>query len=374
MIAPLEGEIPLATHPLIERSQEREVRQAKGFREAAQALTGEVLSGEFDQEQASAPNRTDAGKKHLVSPNSRLAAERKASRDPEHAAIALVHRQQNAERGLLLPDDIGTFEAIHAGVVLKSGPADKAAGASDPNFGIDKIDVAGIGPEDRLCLGVMKFVAPGANRVGTGDTPLRALLEGLAHTAVTLANRDAVVGELAERSGREFADTKPYLMLIGSQRYWELCRKREAQKGAGWIRELERLAVEVEEATGVTVLYLALRVNSDPGWNYDNASPEFDGDVRLLPAWEHGAGRIKPKAKPRSRRSATAPIDEIVEADLDRPIRGYLVNDYYSAGDRIEHPTLGLGVVQGIAGTGKIRVHFDERKSVLVHDRAGLGA
>lgn len=364
----------MATHPLIERSQEREVRQAKGFREAAQALTGEVLSGEFDQEQASAPNRTDAGKKHLVSPNSRLAAERKASRDPEHAAIALVHRQQNAERGLLLPDDIGTFEAIHAGVVLKSGPADKAAGASDPNFGIDKIDVAGIGPEDRLCLGVMKFVAPGANRVGTGDTPLRALLEGLAHTAVTLANRDAVVGELAERSGREFADTKPYLMLIGSQRYWELCRKREAQKGAGWIRELERLAVEVEEATGVTVLYLALRVNSDPGWNYDNASPEFDGDVRLLPAWEHGAGRIKPKAKPRSRRSATAPIDEIVEADLDRPIRGYLVNDYYSAGDRIEHPTLGLGVVQGIAGTGKIRVHFDERKSVLVHDRAGLGA
>ena len=67
-------------------------------------------------------------------------------------------------------------------------------------------------------------------------------------------------------------------------------------------------------------------------------------------------------------------IDEIVEADLDRPIRGYLTNDYYTAGDRIEHPTLGLGVVQGIAGTGKIRVHFDERKSVLVHDRAGLGA
>ena len=81
MIASLEGEIPLATHPLIERSQEREVRQAKGFREAAQALTGEILAADFEQELKSAPQRSDTGKKHLVSPNSRLAAERKASRD-----------------------------------------------------------------------------------------------------------------------------------------------------------------------------------------------------------------------------------------------------------------------------------------------------
>ena len=371
---PLEGEIPLGTHPLIERSQLREVRQAKGFREAAAGMTGEELAGEYQLEQANAPKRAEAGKKHLVSPNSRLAAERKASRDAEHAAIAMVHRQQNSDRGLLLPDDIGTFEAIHSGVVLKSGPADKAAGASDPNFGIDKVDVAGVGPDDRLALGVIRFVAPGANRVGTGDTPLRALLEGLAHTAVAVANRESLVGELTEKSGREFADAPPILMLIGSQRYWELCRKREAQRGAAWIRELERLAVEIEEATGVTVLYLALRVNSDPGWNYENGSPEFDGDVRLLPAWEHGAGRIKPKAKPRSRKTAAAAADEIVEADLDRPVRSYGINEFYTAGDRIEHPTLGLGVVQGIAGTGKIRVHFDEKKSVLVHDRQGQGA
>ncbi len=360
----------MSSHPLIERSQSREVRQAKGFREAAAALTGEALAAELAQEQSGAPNRSASGKKHLVAPNSRLAAERKATRDSEHAAIAMVHRQANAERGLLLPDDIGNFDPIHAGLVLKSGPADKDQGVADPNFGIDKIDVAGVGPEDRLCLGVLKFVAPSATRVRTGDTPLRALLEGLAHTAVTLANRDAVVGELCEKADRSIADAPPMLMIIGSQRYWELCRKREAQRGAAWIRELERLALEVEEATGISVLYLALRVNSDPGWNYENGSPEFDGEVRLLPAWEHGAGRIKPKAKPRSRKGSSSDVDEIIEADLDRPVREYAITDHYTAGDRIDHPTLGLGVVQGIAGTGKIRVHFDERKSVLVHDRA----
>jgi hypothetical protein len=31
---------------------------------------------------------------------------------------------------------------------------------------------------------------------------------------------------------------------------------------------------------------------------------------------------------------------------------------------------LGEGVVQGIAGPGKIRVRFEERQSVLVHERA----
>ena len=55
-------------------------------------------------------------------------------------------------------------------------------------------------------------------------------------------------------------------------------------------------------------------------------------------------------------------------------MRNYGINEFYTAGDRIEHPTLGLGVVQGIAGTGKIRVHFDEKKSVLVHDRQSQSA
>ena len=88
-----------------------------------------------------------------------------------------------------------------------------------------------------------------------------------------------------------------------------------------------------------------------------------------MPAWEPSAGRVKPKPKPRPRvRVETAP--QVVEADPSRPIRGYNVSDSYRAGDRIAHPKLGTGVVQGIAGPGKIRVRFDERESVLVHERS----
>ena len=59
----------------------------------------------------------------------------------------------------------------------------------------------------------------------------------------------------------------------------------------------------------------------------------------------------------------------IVEADLSRPVRAYTLHDSFAAGDRIDHTKLGLGVVQGIAGPGKIRVRFEEKQSILVHER-----
>ena len=83
--------------------------------------------------------------------------------------------------------------------------------------------------------------------------------------------------------------------------------------------------------------------------------------------WEPGAGKIKPKPRPRPRPSA--PIEQIIEPDLSREPRSYALTESYSAGDRIAHPTLGTGVVQGEVGPGKIQVLFGEKKSLLVHER-----
>ena len=368
------GEPGLSRHPLVARSRDPRVRQARGFREAAAELTGEILAAEFEVERDGAPRRSDAKKKHLVQPNQRLAAERHPDRDGEHAAIALVARREKGGEPLRLPEDEGFFDPLHAGVVLKAAPADPKAGADDPNFGIDRIDLVGIGPGDRLALVLTRYVAPSSTRVGTGETPLRALLEGLAHTAVAVANREALAAEIEARAGKKVSDAPPYLFLLGSPRYWELCRKREAQRGAAWIQQMERLAKEIEEKLGVSVRYLALKLQGDPGWSYAEGRPTFDAEPRIGPAWDAGAGRIKPKAKSRSRRTAAAPSVAIVTPDLSRPVRDYRVSEHYVAGDRIQHPTLGTGVVQGTAGPGKINVHFDDRRSVLVHDRAASGA
>ncbi len=359
----------MGLHPLIERSTQRDVRQSKGFREAAAALSGEVLAAEYQQEKTSAPSRSEAGRRHLVAYNARLAAERKAGRDGEHVALALVKRCADRGMGLRLPEDAGFLEPLHVGVALKSAQPDKALGADDPNWGVDKVDLIGVGPDDRLVVVVMKFLAADATRVGTGDTPLRALLEGLSQTAIVDANREAIQRELAAGGERSFSDAPPILVLLGSPRYWELCRKREAQRGAAWIRELERLQGEIDEHIGIPVQFLSVKLDDDPGWTYEDGAPVLTGEAYLKPAWEPGAGRLKPKPKPRSRKSATAPVDEVVEADLSRPVRPYAVTERYTPGDRIEHPTLGMGVVQGAAGPTKIRVLFDDRKSVLVHDR-----
>ena len=254
------GEPGLSRHPLVARSRDPRVRQARGFREAAAELTGEILAAEFAAERENAPRRSEAKKKHLVQPNQRLAAERHPDRDGEHAAIALVARREKGGEPLRLPEDEGFLEALHAGVVLKAAPADPKLGADDPNFGIDRMDLVGVGPGDRLALGLMRYVAPSSTRVGTGETPLRTLLEGLAHTAVAIANQAALAAEIEERCERKVADAPPYLLLIGSPRYWELCRKREAQRGAAWIQQMERLAREFEEQAGIGVRYLSLKL------------------------------------------------------------------------------------------------------------------
>ena len=109
-------------------------------------------------------------------------------------------------------------------------------------------------------------------------------------------------------------------------------------------------------------------LEGDPGWSYGEPGPVLDSKPRLARAWEHSAGKVRPKPKPKPRQ--VDPADIPVEADLTRPVRGYALTESYQAGDRIEHRTLGLGVVQGIAGNGKISVLFGEKKSLLVHERA----
>lgn len=363
----------MAQHPLIERAGEKLVRQAKGFQEVAAALTGDELLAEYEREVAAAPRRGEAGKKYLVAFNSRLAAEAKSGREGEHLCIALARRHKDGGAPLLMPEEDSHFEALFPLVPVRSAPADKAKGTDDPNYGFDKIDLVGRGPDDRLVVAATRWLPPEAGRVGTGDTPLRALLLALAHAAVAEANAAALVEELGALTEGPFAEARPLVMLIGSPRYWELCRKRSAQRGAVWIREMERLAKELTEL-GLPIHYLSVKLKETPPWSYETGSPVLTCEPRLIDAWEASAGRVKPKVKPRSRRSAVTPENEIIEADLSRPIRAYGLGEHFDPGDRIEHPTLGLGVVQGSVGAQKIKVLFDEKRSILVHDRPSPGA
>jgi hypothetical protein len=355
----------VSLHPLLALAESRDVRHSSAFRKVAADLTGVAIAEHWAAELAVAPRRAEAGKRYLPRHGGKPPSARQRARDVEHVAGALVRACREAGAGLALPDE-GSVDFFDFGVPVKAAAADPAKGGADPNRGLDRIDVLGVLHDDRLALGFLRFLEPTAARAGTGDTPLRFLLEALAHAAVVAANREAIALEVETTHARLFSDVSPALLLIACPRYWELCRRREAQRGAAWIAEMERLAREVDEQLGVSVHCLGLRLEGDPGFEYDALGARLSGPARLERAWEAGAGRVRPKPKPKPR--SAPPIEVIVAPDLDRPIRAYGPHESYRPGDRIQHPTLGLGVVQK-SFPGKVEVRFDAATSRLVHER-----
>jgi hypothetical protein len=352
-------------HPLIELASGREVRQAAAFRKAAAELDGPQLAAAYAEEKASAPHLQEEGKRYFVQRSGKPATERRHGKDAEHVGQALVRHCREAGASLPLPDDDFALLPLDGQVRVRTGPQEEVA-----TRGIARIDLLGLTSEGRLAVVGMRVLEPGATRCGVGDTPLRALLETLAGAAVVDANRQQIAAEVSERFGRSVDDLPPLLVLLATPNYWQLCRKREAQKGAAWIKEMERLAGEIESAVGTPVRFLGLDLPGDPGWRYGEEGPGLEGGAKLALAWEPGAGRVRPKPKSRPKPRATAQADVVVEADPSRPVRPYSVRESYAPGDRIEHPKLGLGVVQAVAGPNKVRVRFDGRAAVLVHERA----
>jgi hypothetical protein len=359
----------VSLHPLIALANDRDVKQAKGFRLAAEKLTGASLEADYQAEVENSPRRSTRDLTHLGVRSGRRARQRQNNRDEKHLAEAIA-RSATADGAEALELPSGeTLTIVDHGVPIRTAAPDKEKGESDPNAGVEDVPLLAVIGEDRLAVVVMKFIEPDSNRSGAGDTPLRLFLQGLAQAAAVDANREALKQEIAATTGRTIGDEAPAIILAASPQYWLLCRKREAQKGAGWIRELERISREIGESIGNEVFFTALSTDTSDGsvgWSYDDEGAVLTGPVAFDAAWETGAGKLKPKPKARK----ADPADELVEADFSRPVRAYNIRESFQPGDRIAHKTLGEGVVQGVAGRGKVAVLFGDEKKLLIHERA----
>lgn len=361
----------MSPHPILALVQDHDVKQAKGFRAAAERITGASLEADYQSEVASAPKRSEQGLAYLGVKTGRRAKARQHGRDERHLAEAIARAAAAGNltppnRPLELPSgEVVTL--VDHNVPIRIAAPDPAQGSADPNHGIEDIPLLAVLGEDRPAVVVLKFIDADSNRSGANDTPLRLLLQGFAHAAAYDANRLALRDEIAKATGKTTGDEAPAIIIAASPRYWELCRKREAQKGAAWIRELERIAREAAETIGSEVFFVGLSLSDAPGWGYDDEGPLLSGPIGFLKAWEGSAGKLK--AKPKSTKKAD-PASLIVEADPDRPVRSYSIRDAYTPGDRIAHAKLGLGVVQELTGRDKIVVLFEGEKKLLVHGRA----
>jgi hypothetical protein len=359
----------VSLHPIIALVNDRDVKQAKGFRLAAEKLTGAGIEADYQAEVANAPKRSAAGLTHLGVRVGRKAKARQHGKDEKHLAEAMIRGVTLEDGAEAKPLELPSGEAIQFvdhSVPIKTTAADKEKGDADPNAGVEDLPFLALIGEDRIGVGILKYLEPDATRSGAGDTPLRLMLQGFAHAAAVDANREALRAEILEATGQTTGEEAPAVVIAASPRYWELCRKREAQKGAGWIRELERIAREVGETIGIEVIFVGIETEGVPGWDYDDEGAKLSGPVSFAKAWETGAGKLKPKPKAKK----TDPADAIIEADLSRPIQAYSIRDSYEPGDRITHKNLGEGVVQAITGRGKISVLFGEEKKLLIHERA----
>ncbi|HPG27735.1 MAG TPA: hypothetical protein PLW10_19020, partial [Myxococcota bacterium] len=326
----------MSLHPILALANESDVKQAKGFRLVAEKLTGAALESDYQTEVANAPRRSAQGLRHLGVRIGRKARERQGGKDDKHLAEAIVRSDQPGSPKSAQPLELPTGESItfvdHA-VPIKTAAADKAKGDADPNAGVEEIPLLAVIGEDRVAVCLVKYLEPESTRTGAGDTPLRFLLRGLALAAEVDANREALRAEIAEAVGKTIGDEAPAIVIAGSPRYWQLSRKREAQKGAAWIRELERLAREIGESIGSEVFFVGLTTDGVPGWDYDGEGAVLSGPVGFEKAWEIGAGKVRPKPKARK----VAPTEEKVEADLSRPVRRYSIRESFVPGDRISH-------------------------------------
>ncbi len=363
----------MSSHPILALVQDHDVKQAKGFRAAAERITGASLEADYQSEVAATPKRSEQGLAHLGVRTGRRAKARQHGRDERHLAEAIARAAAAGNltapnRVLELPSGESVTIVDH-NVPIRTAAPEAEKGDADPNAGIEDIPLLAVLGEDRPAIVVLKFIDADSNRSGANDTPLRLMLQGFAHAAAYDANRLALRDEIAKAAGKTTGDEAPAVIIAASPRFWELCRKREAQKGAAWIRELERIAREAAEAIGCEVFFVGLSMQGTPGWTYDDEGPLLSGPLAFVKAWEGSAGKLK--AKPKTSKK-TDPATLIVEADFDRPVRSYSIRDAYVPGDRIAHSKLGDGVVQEIVGPAKdkILVLFAGEKKLLVQGRA----
>lgn len=83
-----------------------------------------------------------------------------------------------------------------------------------------------------------------------------------------------------------------------------------------------------------------------------------------------GAAKKAPVRRATRRPTGPVPVVAIPAFDPSKPPRPYAAKDNYAAGERVAHPTFGVGVVTGSPGPGKVEIAFPSAARVLVCAKA----
>ena len=150
-----------------------------------------------------ASRRHDRGKRYVHGRTGVTSSRASSNRREEHLAVALY----NASRGgaaFALPDR-RPLEFIDYQMPLKARQGD---------WGVGKVDLFAVVDGRLPCVVELKVAGESAR----GDTPLRALLEGLAYCAIVEANGADIASEVADQHA--LSVSRPTLVAMAPDNYW----------------------------------------------------------------------------------------------------------------------------------------------------------
>lgn len=200
------------------------------FAQVAQELSVTDLVQKYKQLMKNAPRRHEREKKYFVGHELFLGGKKNSNRAEEHLAGALFNECQNGEH-FILPDK-HKLKLVDYQFPLKSRQNDK---------GIGKIDLLGVIDDEIPCVIELKVDQKGGVKA---DTPLRALLEGLAYCAIVEANKKEIWGEAQEKFGFKFKVPRPHLMILGTAKYWTYYFDKSS--AGDWWPVMRKLAASFE--------------------------------------------------------------------------------------------------------------------------------
>ena len=142
------------------------MRQATGLADALQMIDVAALCREYDRLRREAPRRTTRGKRYFVGHDGRVQAKNPGSPSEKHLAIALWRLKERWPRA--------------GGDRMRLLDYEFPLRASRSDAGLGEVDLLGATDHGRLVVVELKVRRKNASR---GDTPLRALMEGLSMVA-----------------------------------------------------------------------------------------------------------------------------------------------------------------------------------------------
>ena len=229
---------------LIELYNEADVNRITGFATAAKRLDISGICEDYSELRSTAPLRFQRGKHYFVAGHNGIPGSGKSSnRKEEHLAIAIYNASRSGA-AFELPDG-RSLEIMDYQTPLKSRQRDR---------GIGKVDLFGV--VDKNLPAVIELKVEGQNG-GHSDTPLRALLEGLAYCAIVEANMPAIAEESSHKFGLSFSATRPMLIVMAPEAYWRRYLKNHS---AGiWLPQLLSVIDRLKSQLELEVHLIALQ-------------------------------------------------------------------------------------------------------------------